>query len=257
LDWKGKRMNKIRKISILIPCYNEEKGIGKVIDGIPHAFLKKIGYKAEVIVVDNNSIDKTAEFAKEKGAIVIHEAKIGKGNAMVTGFNSVSTDTDIVVMIDGDNTYKTKELYRVIEPLANNFCDAVVGSRLGGKIKKHSIKFQNRVVNWMFTFMVRQIYRANTTDVLSGYFAWKRKKLMNLTPHLNAEGFGIEMDMITKMKKLGFEIYSVPVTYDQREGESKIDALKDGLMITWVFLKNLTWKPISKQSTAVEAGLQI
>jgi dolichol-phosphate hexosyltransferase len=238
----------MRKLTVLIPCHNEEKGISKVIHTIPMRILNKLEIVTEVIVIDNNSTDKTVQNARAANAIVIREEKKGKGNAILTGFNSVQSDTHFVVMLDGDNTYKSKEIVRMIEPLMNNFCDVVVGSRLGGKIKKNSLKFQNRIVNWIYTFMVRQFYKANVTDVLSGYFAWKKEVLDVLAPHLESEGFEIEMEMITKMKRLGFEMFSVPITYDEREGETKIESIKDGIKILHMFAKNLIWSPTAKNA---------
>ena len=232
-----------KKITILIPCHNEEKGIVRVLDSIPNGILRKLGFAIEVIVINNNSTDRTHEVAIRKGATVIDEYKKGKGHAIIAGFKSISPDTTHVVMLDGDNTYKAHEILRMIEPLMHNFCDVIIGSRLSGKMKKNSLKLQNRIVNWGYTFMVRQFYRANTTDVLSGYFAWKKDVIDKLVPHLESKGFEIEMEMIIKMTKLGFEIYSVPITYDEREGHTKIEALKDGLRILHMFIKNLNWSP--------------
>lgn len=234
-------MKKLNKLTILIPCYNEEKGVGRVIDDIPRRMLKKLGYKIEIIVINNNSTDNTAQVALKRKAIVLTEAKKGKGYAIKKAFESLSHDTKFVVMIDGDNTYKSKEIPRLVEPLASNFCDVVVGSRLGGKIRKDSLRFQNRVANWTYTFLVRQFYRANVTDVLSGYFAWKKEVIDKLNPHLESVGFEIEMEMITKMKKLGFDIYSVPITYDLRVGESKLNKFRDGSVIVYTLFKNLFW----------------
>jgi len=241
----------MRKLTILIPCHNEERGISKVIHTVPLRLLKKLDILTEIIVIDNNSTDRTVENALAANAIVVRETKKGKGNAILKGFNSVKSGTHFVVMLDGDNTYKSKEIVRMIEPLMHNFCDVVVGSRLGGKIKKNSLKFQNRVVNWIYTFIVRQFYKANVTDVLSGYFAWKKEVLDELTPHLESSGFEIEMEMITKMKRLGFEMFSVPITYDEREGVTKIDSIRDGIKILTMFAKNLNWTPKAKRQTRI------
>lgn len=231
------------KISVLIPCYNEEKGVGKVIDAIPFTLLKKQGYTVEVIVIDNASTDDTSKIAAQKGAKVIYEEKRGKGNAIRAGFNAVSKDVDFVVMLDGDNSYSATEIPRIIEPLANDFSDVIVGSRLGGKIKKGSLKFTNRLANWSYTFLVRQFYRANITDVLSGYFGWKKKVVDRMVLYIESDGFSFEMEMIAKVVKMGYEVHSVPITYNIREGESKIEPLKDGFRIFYVFVRNLFWSP--------------
>lgn len=232
----------MKKITVVIPCYNEQSGVRKVIRDIPLAKLKSYGFQVEILVINNNSTDKTAEVARSAGAIVIAEPIKGKGNAMRTGFKAVSQNTKYVVMMDGDNTYKGKEILRMIEPLDSNFCDVVIGSRLGGKLNVDSLSLAHRLANWFYTFLVRQFYKANVTDVLSGYFAWKKKTLDKLVPHLESDGFAIEMEMITKMRKLGFELYSVPVTYDRREGQSKISSYRDGIKILSMLLKNLFWK---------------
>jgi dolichol-phosphate hexosyltransferase len=236
-----------KKITVIIPCHNEELGVGKVIDDIPRCKLNQMGYDIQVLVVNNNSTDRTEVVALNHGATVINESQKGKGFAIKKAFSLLDLDTDVVVMIDGDNTYKAKEIPRLIEPIESGFCDVVIGSRLGGKIRKKSLKFLNRVANWGYTFLVRQFYQANVTDVLSGFFAWKRDVIDGLNQHITSQGFDLEMEMITKMVRLGYEIYSVPVTYDMREGESKLNGVPDGVAILATFGRNLFWNPNQDQ----------
>jgi len=184
----------VKKITVVIPCYNEENGIAAVIRSLPRSVFRRHGYKLEVLVVDNNSTDNTAKVARAAGAKVIHESQQGKGNAIRTAFYNVSDDTDYVVMCDGDDTYKAHEMLRLIEPLDSGFCDVVIGSRLGGKIAKGSMKGFNRLGNWLFSFMVRMVYGVNVTDTLTGYFAWKREVIQQLRQHLQSSGFSIEME---------------------------------------------------------------
>ena len=233
----------MKKITLIIPCYNEEKGIGKVLDDIPKNKLKKHGFSINVIIVDNNCTDKTSEIARKKGAKVIFEPNPGKGNAIRTGFRNISKDTDFVVMLDGDNTYKAEEIPRLIEPLDAGFCDVIIGSRLEGKINRHSMSLSHKFVNWAWTFFVRHFYGANVTDTCTGYFAWTRKAIANLNGYLKSEGFAIEAEMITKMSKLGHKIYSVPITYDPRHGDSKLAPIGDGIKISLMLIQNLGWKP--------------
>lgn len=214
---------KKEKITILIPCYNEEQGIAKVISNIPHRTLDKYGFETQVVVIDNNSSDRTREVAESQGAQVIFEHAKGKGNAMRKAFNSIDSDTSYVVMLDGDNTYDASEMLRLIEPLTSGFCDVVVGSRLDGKVTKDAFKAQNRVANWVYTSLVRCCYGTNITDVLSGYFAWRRDVIVDMRDHLKSDGFSIEMEMIAKLIKLHYSIYSVPITYNVREGETKLE----------------------------------
>lgn len=234
----------MKKVTVLVPCYNEEEGLGSVIDGIPYKKLKALGYKTEVIVIDNNSSDKTVRVAKSKNARVIHEPRQGKGYAMITGFKNIPKDTDKVVMIDGDATYKSSEMLRLIEPLDSGFCDVVIGTRLSGKIKSNSMTEFNRFGNWFLTFLVRVAYRGNVTDVCTGYFAWNRYVIDALVDQLESNGFSIEMEMVTKMAKMNYDIYSVPITYDERNGSpSKLRPMRDGVTIFSTWMRNLYWKP--------------
>ena len=234
----------MKKLTVLIPCYNEEKGIGKVIKSIPKTKLKAIGYKVDVLVGDNNCKDKTAEIAKKAGATVISEKKKGKGNMVKTLVKNISKDTDIVVMLDGDNTYKPQEMLRLIEPIDTGSCDVVLGSRLSGHITPGSMPTFNRMGNWMFTFWVRVFYHGNVTDVCTGYFAWKYANVKQLFKFINSEEFTLEMEMVTKMAKMNYNIISVPITYDQRgQSSSELKALTDGRKIMFEGIKNLNWKP--------------
>lgn len=230
-------------LNIVIPCYNEEEGIAHVLSQIPYKRLDSLGYQTEVLVINNNSTDNTGEVARKLGARVIDEKKKGKGNAMLRGFQEVHPKAKFIVMMDGDDTYKAHEIIRIVEPLENDFCDIVVGSRLGGKIRDESLIFHHRLANWGFTFLVRQFYRANITDTLSGFFSFKKQAVDSLMPHLKSTDFSIEMEMITKAKRLGYDLHSVPITYDRRRGESKLESFSDGTKILTTFFKNLFWRP--------------
>jgi len=242
---KTKKLNqskKFKKITLMVPCYNEEKGIPKVIKDINKKELKQRGYKIEVLVINNNSTDKTAKVAKKLGARVIDEPNPGKGNAIKTGFKNISKDTDYIVMVDGDNTYKPHEMLRLIEPLESKFSDVIIGSRLEGTMKGKAMSPSHRLANWFFTFMTRHFYQANISDTCTGYFAWTKKAVRVLNGYITSQGFAIEAEMITKMAKLKLRMHSVPITYDPRHGESKLAPISDGLKITRMLIKNIGWK---------------
>jgi glycosyltransferase involved in cell wall biosynthesis len=181
--------------------------------------------------------------ARQHGARVVHEPKQGKGNAMQTGFYNISDDAEYVVMLDGDDTYKASEMIRMLEPLSSGFADAITGSRMGGKIKPGSMRAFNRLGNWLFSFLVRTAYQVSVTDTLTGYFAWRREALVKLRPYIKSSGFAIEMEMITKMARMGFQIYSVPITYEPRLGESSLRPIGDGFRILKTWAHQLHWKP--------------
>lgn len=231
------------KVAVLIPCFNEAGALDSVLKSVPHAKLSRIGASAEVFVIDNNSTDSTAEIARAAGAQIIFEPSKGKGNAMRSGFSKVPSDFKYVLMLDGDGTYDPREMMRLIELLESDFCDVAMGSRLGGSLAPGSMHTVNRFGNWVFTNLVRRLYGANTTDVLTGYFAWKKTVVDRLAPHLKSEGFGLEMEMVTKMSRLGDSIASAPITYQLRVGKSSLSPVQDGARIFWVVLSNLFWKP--------------
>ena len=226
-------------VSVVIPCYNEATSIKKVIDDFYKSQLIKTSFDFDVIVVDNASSDGTADVAKAAGARVIREPRRGKGHAVRTGFANIAPDATYVVMIDGDDTYRPEEVLRLLEPLYHDFCDVIIGSRLGGKLHGASMSFTNRAGNWGFTHLVRLAYTTNVTDVLSGYFAWKRYVIDELEPCLKSDGFAIEMEMITKMARMGYETYSVPISYHHRQGESTLRPFYDGLRILYALVANL------------------
>lgn len=245
---------KRKKLVILIPCHNEEHGLKHVLSQIPRKQLQSNGISPHVIVINNHSTDGTARVAKSFKVPVVYEHKKGKGIAMRRAFSILPEDCDYVIMMDGDNTYKSAEMLRMVEPLMNDFCDVVVGSRLGGRLKSKSLSKKNRIANWMYTFIVRNFYFANVTDVLSGYFAFKREVVDELRNHIESDGFAIEMEMITKMVKMGYSIFSVPITYDIRMGISKLDPARDGAKILWMLVKNLMWKPTKKEQISLFAS---
>ncbi|HVZ10875.1 MAG TPA: glycosyltransferase [Candidatus Paceibacterota bacterium] len=238
------RKKKLPKIIALVPCYNEELGIGAVIKGFPTEKVRTAGYDLEIVVIDNNSKDNTAKISAALGATVLHEPQKGKGNAMRHGFDyALAAGADYIVMLDGDNTYRPAEILRMIEPLNSGFCNVVIGSRLGGRMSEGSMKFLNRAGNWVYSHLVRYFYRVNVTDALTGYFAWTHAALERMRPHLKSNGFAIEMEMVTKMARLGEEIYSVPISYDDRAGHTNLRPFYDGSRILLMFTRNLFWKP--------------
>jgi len=242
------------KVAVIIPCYNEARSITAVIAKFPHYQLEQSGIQLQLYVIDNDSSDGTAAIAETAGAMVIHEPNKGKGNALRTGFQHIPADVDYVVMLDGDDTYSPEEMLRLIEPLQNGFCDVVIGSRLNGHIHHAAMSRRNYLGNRFFTAATRLLYGANVTDVLTGYFAWKKASLDELRPYIKSPGFAIEMEMITKMARLGHRMAAVPISYHPRFGSSNLHPFKDGLRILLMLLRNLVWRP---QQTAAASTNEV
>lgn len=243
------------KLVILIPCYNEAKSIATVISKIPVEKIQQTGLETEILVINNNSTDNTREVAERAGATVIDEHKKGKGNAMRRGFSSLPEGTEYVVMLDGDDTYDPEEIVRLVEPLQSGFCKVVIGSRLSGRIRPGAMNFVSRLGNWGFTNLVRITHNVAVTDVLTGYFAWTREAIDDLSPHLRSSGFAIEMEMITRMARMDYEIFSVPISYNPRIGESNLRPIYDGTRILSMYAKTLRWRPhLSKKEDDTSAS---
>jgi len=244
----------MKKVTVLIPCYNEAEAIATVVRKFPREQLGRYGFDLDIVVIDNNSTDGTAEAAAAAGARVITEMERGKGNAIRAGFHAIDETTDYVVMLDGDDTYKPEEIWRLVEPLDSGFADVIIGSRMHGRIRKGSMKRLNHTGNLLYSSLVRATYKVTVTDVLTGYFAWKREVVEDLRGHLRSSGFAIEMEMVTKMARLGYPIYSVPISYDPRRGDSSLNPVRDGARILNMYLKNLRWKPTLVKNAEVSRG---
>jgi dolichol-phosphate hexosyltransferase len=244
----------VKKVTVLIPCYNEAAAVGDLIRNLPADKLKALGYKLDVLVVDNNSTDGTADVARKAGARVEHESKQGKGNAIRKGFYSLADDTTCVVMLDGDNTYRPDELLRMIEPIDSGFVQVVLGSRLYGQISAGSMPTMNRFGNRLFSWLVRRGYKVPVNDVLTGYYAWSTDALKALRPHLKSTDFRIEMEMVTKMARLGLKICSVPISYDARTGTSSLKPVKDGSRIFGEWWRNMHWQARKPRASRAKAA---
>lgn len=210
-------------IAVLIPCYNEEITIALVI----HQFREQLP-TADIYVCDNNSSDRTVEFAMQAGARILHEKRQGKGYVVQSMFRKI--DADIYVLVDGDGTYPAEIINTLIEPIRSGEADMVIGSRLH-QTANSDFRFTNRVGNHLFRFLLNRIFGVRLTDLLSGYRVFGRRLVRGLP--LFGGGFETEAEMTIKALERGFSIVEVPVNLSHRPpgSHSKIRVVQDGLQI--------------------------
>ena len=210
------------EIAVLIPCYNEELTVRKVITD----FQKELP-EARIYVYDNNSTDKTAEIAREAGAIVCREPMQGKGNVVRSMFRDI--EADVYVMIDGDDTYPADAVKELIRPVAEEDVDMVIGDRLSnGTYFKENKRRLNSFGNSMTRRLINFLFHGNVTDIMTGYRAFSRK-FVKCIPIMSS-GFEIETEMTVSALVYRMRIASVPIVYrDRPEGSfSKLHTFRDG-----------------------------
>ena len=217
-------MEKDIKIAALIPCYNEELTISKVISDV-----KKYIPGATVYVYDNNSTDNTSEAARKCGAQVRHESRAGKGNVIRTMFREV--DADIYIMVDGDDTYDLSEIDLLMEKVTQNTADMAVGDRLSSSYftvnKRRFHNFGNKLVR----YCINSLFSSCIHDPMSGLRVLNRQFVKGF-PVLS-KGFEIETEMTLHALDKNFKIFEAPVEYsDRMEGShSKLNTIKDGYKV--------------------------
>lgn len=221
-------------IKVIIPAYNEEASIGFVVREIPEIV-------SEIIVISNNSTDKTIEIAKNAGATVLSENRKGYGYACLKGLEYISsqeTKPDIIVFLDGDYSDYPDELTKLIEPILNSDTDFVIGARVSGFREKNSMTPQQVFGNWLATFLMKLFFNAKFTD-LGPFRAIKYQKLLALNMQDKTYGWTVEMQLKVLKQKMSY--LEIPVHYKTRIGVSKVSGTVKGTVmagikiIGWIF----------------------
>lgn len=210
------------KIAVLIPCYNEEKSIAKVI-----ADVKKYLPSAEVYVYDNNSTDQTAEIAKKSGAVVKYENHQGKGNVVRRMFSDI--DADVYVMTDGDETYDLSRCKDLINYLQDNNLDMVVGARK--EVENDAYRIGHRSGNFILTKLVQIFFSQKLKDMLSGFRVFSREYVKTFPAQ--STGFEIETELTVYTLSSRLPMAEIETDYFSRPSGSysKLSTYKDGLKI--------------------------
>ncbi len=211
------------RISIVMPCLNEEKGIVRCITWAQEGLLKS-GLPGEIIVADNGSTDRSVELALAAGARVVHQPLRGYGNAYHKGF-AASTGT-YIIMGDADQTYDFREIPQLIAPLREGY-DYVLGSRFSGTILPGAMPWTHRYIgNPVLTFILNVLYGLKSSDAHSGLRAFTREAYLRMG--LTSPGMEFASELVIKAAQSRLRVAEVPITYYPRAGASKLNALRDG-----------------------------
>ena len=203
------------KIAVLIPCYNEEKTIKKVIED-----FKRELPEAKIYVYDNNSKDKTVEIAKEAGAIVKFETKQGKGNVIRSMFREI--DAESYIMVDGDDTYPAENAREMIDCVLNENVDMVIGDRLSSTYFTENKRRFHGFGNVLTRVLINTIYNSNIRDVMTGYRAFSYKFVKTFP--VMSKGFELENEMTIHALDKNMKIKNVIIEYRDRPERKRIKA---------------------------------
>lgn len=212
-------------IIVIIPAYNEETAIGKVIAEIPKNWVR------EVVVANNHSTDQTALRAQEAGATVVYEPIAGYGRACLRAMEyveSLDVAPDIIVFLDGDHSDYPEELPKLVQPIIEQDYDMVIGSRALGQRERGSMTLPQIFGNWLATFLLRILYGVHYTD-LGPFRAIKWKQLLAINMQDKTYGWTVEMQL--KAAKQRLKTTEVAVKYRKRIGFSKISGTVKGVVL--------------------------
>lgn len=214
----------MKKIAVLIPCYNESRTIEKVVREYKEALPE-----ADIYVYDNNSKDGTDEIARKAGAIVRYERRQGKGNVIRTMFREI--DAECYLMIDGDDTYPVENAREMCDAVLNENIDMVIGDRLSSTYFQENKRPFHNIGNKMVRGLINKLFKNNIRDIMTGYRAFSYQFVKSF-PVLS-KGFEIETEMTIHAVDKNMNLKEIPVQYrDRPEGSvSKLNTYSDGMKV--------------------------
>ncbi len=227
------------KIAVLIPCYNEEKTIAKVIKDAMQALPDAVVY-----VYDNNSTDRSVQLAKEAGAVVRHEYKQGKGNVVRRMFREI--DARCYLMIDGDDTYPLDSAPLMADRVLQYHADMVVGDRLSSTYFKENKRLFHNFGNSLVRGTINRLFSSDIKDIMTGYRAFSYEFVKTFP--VFSTGFQIETEMTIHAVNYRMQVDNVIVDYrDRQEGSvSKLNTYSDGCKVLLKIIQLFkTYKPSS------------
>jgi glycosyltransferase involved in cell wall biosynthesis len=212
-------------VSVVLPCLNEEEGVGICLNKIQEVFRNE-GLDGEVIIVDNGCTDDTVKVVKELGfsnVRVVYEFNRGYGNAYRAGFREAKGD--IVIMGDADNTYDFYDIPRFLDKVAEY--DFVMGSRFLGKMEKGAMPFLHRYIgNPAIRLSFKVFYGLNFSEPSTGFVAIRKEALEKLP--LKESGMEFSSEMLIKAKRNNLSMTEIPIDYHVRKGKPKLRTFRDG-----------------------------
>lgn len=221
------------KLSVIIPAYNEEKTIEKIVGRV-----KNTGIPEEILIVDDGSVDNTRDILKklaedEMVRVILHERNQGKGAAVVTGIKHATGD--VLLIQDADLEYDPRDYLALIQPIEEGLADVVYGSRfLGGP--RRTAMFWHMVANKLLTLMTNILYDTILTDMETGYKLFRKEVVQNITIH--AKRFDFEPEFTAKILKQKVKIYEVPIRFTPRDySEGKKIKMQDAFEAVWTLFK--------------------
>ena len=219
-------MYKDLRITVIIPCLNEEQGIEKVLRRMPQ-------FVDQVIVVDNGSTDRTSDVARSLGAEVIREDVRGYGRAYKTGFSQATGD--IIVTLDGDHSYPPDAISYLIEAFLHLEVDFLNASRFPVR-DKHAMSFKHKFGNFVLSLATSLLFFRWVADSQSGMWVFRRAILKEMKLESDGMAFSEEIKIeALRSSKIRFE--EIPVQYSSRLGEIKLNPWRDGFHNLWFLLK--------------------
>jgi glycosyltransferase involved in cell wall biosynthesis len=224
------------KVSVIIPVYNEFRAFDQVLERVRRAPLPDSCVK-EIVVVDDGSTDGTAGRVRDydlQGVVIGHQSVVnsGKGTAVRVGIALASGD--IILIQDGDLEYDPNDYARIVEPIARGQADVVYGSRFLGRPK--GMAFRNLMANRILTAAANSLYGARLTDEATGYKAFRATVLDRIT--LTCRGFEFCPEVTAKVRRLGYKIHEVPISYNARGiAEGKKIRARHGFEALWTLIR--------------------
>jgi glycosyltransferase involved in cell wall biosynthesis len=225
-------MPPIKTVSVVIPARHEQETIGPVLDALNAAVGRMPAYQFETLVVVDSMDDLTVQVATAKGAkILVNDKLKGKGNALYFGFNR--STGEVIVTFDSDGSHDPADLPRFVEALEKG-AGLVIGSRVMGGSTDHDVI--RLFANALFTVMVSILFRMTLMDTLNGYKAFRRDVVLGYKP--KTKGFDVEIEIVAKAVRKGFDIIEIPAHESRRAGgRMKSHAIRDGFHLLWACLR--------------------